>query len=114
MPPTRRTPKIRARVWTFEDEPVDKEFFRKKNTCVTRYTRYQLQLKHTSMQLDPFMQSQIASRLDRRPRMAMFLSSISPPEVNNWIETIADMLLEEKGLENIYERSDADAVNWRA
>ena len=26
------TSQIRARVWTFEDEPVDKEFFRKQNS----------------------------------------------------------------------------------
>ena len=29
---------IRARVWTFEDEPVDKEFFRKKIRAVIGHT----------------------------------------------------------------------------
>lgn len=102
------TSQIRARAWTFEDEVVDKEFFRKRIRSAID-TRYSI--------LDPY--STNAMRLiyaesddipglivDRYGDMLILQSLTTGSEY--WKETFADLLLEETGLSVIFERSDAD------
>src|SRR6266511_1317268 len=99
---------IRARVWTFEDEPVDKEFFRKRIRKAIG-TRYSLS---DSRDTDSFRLIYAESDglpgliVDRYADVLVLQSLTAGSEF--WKETFADILLEETGLSTIYERSDAD------
>jgi 23S rRNA (cytosine1962-C5)-methyltransferase len=99
---------IRARVWTFEDESVDKEFFRKKIRAALA-TRYELQVEHNihAARLVYAESDQLPGLIVDRYGDVLVLQSLTAGS-EYWKETIADLLLEETGLENIYERSDAD------
>jgi len=100
---------IRARVWTFDpSEPVDADFFRKHIATaiaaraawhLTPGTDAQRLIHAESDGLPGLVVDRYADSL-----VAQFLSA--GPEI--WRETIADILLEETGLQSIYERSDAD------
>lgn len=99
---------IRARVWTFNDEPIDQDFFRKKirSAIASRSTL------HTSS--DTNAVRLIYAESDGLPGLivdryddVLVLQSLTTG-IEFWKETIADILLEETGLKNIYERSDAD------
>lgn len=102
------TSQIRARAWTFEDEPVDKEFFRKR-------IRAAIQLRDT-WRLTPdtnayrllYAESDGIPGLivDRYDEVLVLQSLTAGSEF--WKETLADLLLEETRLVTIYERSDAD------
>jgi len=99
---------IRARVWTFEEEPVDKEFFRKK-IHASLATRYELQVEHNinAARLIYAESDNMPGVIVDRYGDVLVLQSLTAGS-EYWKETIADLLLEETGLENIYERSDAD------
>jgi 23S rRNA (cytosine1962-C5)-methyltransferase len=99
---------IRARVWTFEDEPIDKEFFRKRIRA-SLATRYELQVEHNinAARLIYAESDQLPGLIVDRYGDVLVLQSLTAGS-EYWKETIADLLLEETGLENIYERSDAD------
>jgi 23S rRNA (cytosine1962-C5)-methyltransferase len=102
------TSQIRARLWTFEEEPVDREFFR-------RRIRSALDIRHSIID----SRATAAYRLiyaesDGLPGMivdrygdVLVLQSLTAG-AEFWKETLADLLLEETGLSTIYERSDAD------
>ncbi len=102
------TSQIRARVWTFEDEPVDKEFFRKRIRKAID-TRYSLS---DSRDTDSFRLIYAESDgipgliVDRYGDVLVLQSLTAGSEF--WKETLADLLLEETGFSTIYERSDAD------
>jgi 23S rRNA (cytosine1962-C5)-methyltransferase len=99
---------IRARVWTFKDESVDREFFRRK-------IKRAIELRQTSKvegHTDAYRL--IHSESDGIPGIVVDLygdilvlqSSTAGSEF--WKQTIAELLIEETGISNIYERSDAD------
>ena len=100
---------IRARVWTFDQsEPVDAAFFRRRigNAIAARAAWHMppgtnaLRLIHAeSDDLPGLIVDRYADML-----VIQFLSA----GIEFWRETIADILLEETGLQSIYERSDAD------
>ncbi len=99
---------IRARVWTLEDEVVDKEFFRKRiqkaiamryKLQVTSYSNAYRLIYAESDGLPGFI-------IDRYGDVLVLQSLTTGSEF--WKETFADILLEETGLTTIYERSDAD------
>ncbi len=100
---------IRARVWTFDpSESVDESFFRKRihASLVTRHTLNvardtdALRLIHAESDgLPGLIVDRYANTL-----VAQFLAA----GAEFWRETIADLLLELTGLQNLYERSDAD------
>ena len=99
---------IRARVWTFEDEPVDADFFRQKIQSAID-TRQKLNLENLSN-----AQRLIYAESDGIPGLivdrygdVLVLQSLTTGS-EFWKETLADLLLEETGLSAIYERSDAD------
>jgi 23S rRNA (cytosine1962-C5)-methyltransferase len=110
------TSQIRARVWTFEDEPVDKEFFRKR---IRSAVESRQKLKVESVALSPSKGHSNAYRLiyaesDNLPGLivdrygdVLVLQSLTAGS-EFWKEALADLLLEETGLSTIYERSDAD------
>ncbi len=99
---------IRARVWTFEDETVEKDFFRKR-------IRSAIQSRHTwSLTPDTDSYRLIYAESDNLPGLivdrygdVLVLQSLTAGS-EFWKETIADILMEETGLSTIYERSDAD------
>ena len=106
---------IRARVWTFEDETVDKEFFRKKiraaiaaRSAISPSPLTPLPEGEGNAQRLIYAESDyIPGLIVDRYNDALVLQSLTAGS-EFWKETIADILLEETGLKNIYERSDAD------
>ncbi len=117
---------IRARVWTFDpDEVVDADFFRKRirTALQTRTTLGLLTTENTgkknSVSSVPSVVNTDAYRLihaesdgipglivDRYADVLVLQSLTAGSEL--WKETLADILLDETGLQTIYERSDAD------
>ncbi|MDQ3007183.1 MAG: class I SAM-dependent methyltransferase [Chloroflexota bacterium] len=106
---------IRARVWTFEDEPVDKEFFRKRirSAITARSAIFLSPLAHLP-QGDANALRLIYAESDNIPGLIVdrygdvLVMQCLTAGTEYWKETFADLLLEETGLETIYERSDAD------
>ena len=99
---------IRARIWTFEDEPVDKEFFRQRIRLALA-ARRELKIGE-----DTNAARLIYAESDGLPGLivdhygdVLVLQSLTAGS-EFWKETFADLLLEETGLSTIYERSDAD------
>ena len=99
---------IRARVWTFENERVDKEFFRKR-ICSAIETRQKLNLESQSnaYRLIYAESDGIPGLIVDRYSEVLVLQSLTTGS-EFWKETLADLLLEETGLSTVYERSDAD------
>ena len=99
---------IRARVWTFEDKPVDKEFFRARITSAIE-TRQNLNVENRSnaYRLIYAESDGIPGLIVDRYGDVLVLQSLTAGS-EFWKETLADLLLEETGLSTIYERSDAD------
>lgn len=99
---------IRARAWTFEDESVDQDFFRKRiRTAIdTRYSLPDSRLTDSLRLIyaeSDFIPGLIVDRYKDRLVMQCLTAGSE-----FWKETLADLLLEETGLSTIYERSDAD------
>jgi 23S rRNA (cytosine1962-C5)-methyltransferase len=100
---------IRARVWTFDpDEQVNPDFFRKgiraaihaRDTWCLTHDTDALRLIYAESDGLPGL------IVDRYGDVLVLQSLTAGSEF--WKETIADILLEETGLQTIYERSDAD------
>jgi len=99
---------IRARVWTFDDEVVDKEFFRKKIKSAMEARRgLKVESHSDSYRLLHGESDGIAGLIVDRYGDVLVLQSLTAGS-EFWKETIADLLVEETGIQNIYERSDAD------
>jgi len=99
---------IRARVWTFDNKPIDRDFFRnrirssiaaRKSLLVTGQTD-SLRLIHAESDYLPGL---IVDRYADTLVMQCLTTG-----VEFWREPIVELLLEETGLEKLYERSDAD------
>ena len=99
---------IRARVWTFEDETIDKEFFRRKIRSALA-ARQTLNIEHHSnaSRLIYAESDGIPGLIVDRYGDVLVLQSLTAGS-EFWKETLADLLLEETGLFTVYERSDAD------
>jgi len=106
---------IRARVWTFEDETIDKEFFRKRirSAIAVRFAISPSPLTPLPQGVGNALRLIYAESdglpgliVDRYGDVLVLQSLTAGSEY--WKETIADLLLEETGLNTIYERSDAD------
>lgn len=99
---------IRARVWTFADESVDKEFFRRKiKAAVEVRQRLKVESHSNAHRLIHAESDGIPGLIVDRYDNVLVLQSLTAGS-EFWKETIADLLVEETGLQNIYERSDAD------
>jgi 23S rRNA (cytosine1962-C5)-methyltransferase len=99
---------IRARVWTFADEPIDADFFRKR----IRWAIVKRQMLNVTRDTNAYRL--IHAESDGIPGLivdcyddVLVLQSLTAGS-EFWKETFADILVEETGLKNIYERSDAD------
>jgi 23S rRNA (cytosine1962-C5)-methyltransferase len=99
---------IRARVWTFEHEPVETEFFRKRirSAIQTRET-WSLTSETNSYRL-------IYAESDNLPGLIVdtyndvLVIQCLTAGAEYWKETFADLLIEETDIAIVYERSDAD------
>ncbi|MBK8822849.1 MAG: class I SAM-dependent rRNA methyltransferase [Anaerolineales bacterium] len=102
------TSQIRARVWTFNDEPVDKEFFRRKiKSAIEMRQKLKVESHSNSYRLLHAESDGIPGLIVDRYNDVLVLQSLTTGS-EFWKETIADLLVEETGIQNIYERSDAD------
>lgn len=103
---------IRARVWTFADEPVDEEFFRKRIRSAIAMRSPLLLGEGVGVRSNAFRLIYAESDgipgliVDRYDDILVLQSLTAGSEY--WKDTLADLLLEETGLSTIYERSDAD------
>lgn len=99
---------IRARVWTFNDEPIDKEFFRKRirAAIALRQTSKAESYADSYRLLHGESDGTPGFVVDRYKDVLVLQSTTAGSEF--WKETVADLLIEETGIQNIYERSDAD------
>jgi 23S rRNA (cytosine1962-C5)-methyltransferase len=99
---------IRARVWTFKEEPVDADFFRRRirSALETRQT-LEIQRQSNAYRLLYAESDGIPGLIVDRYDDVLVLQSLTTGS-EFWKETLADLLLEETGLSTIYERSDAD------
>lgn len=99
---------IRARVWTFEDESVDKEFFRKRiQTAIKLRDVWNLTHDTDSYRLIHGESDGIPGLIVDRYNDILVLQSLTAG-TEFWKESLADLLIEKTGAETIYERSDAD------
>ena len=97
---------IRARVWTFENEPIDREFFRRRIRKAID-TRNSLFDPTDAVRLIYAESDHLPGFIVDRYGDVLVLQSLTAGS-EHWKETVADLLLEEAGLSTIYERSDAD------
>ena len=102
------TSQIRARVWTFDDEVVDKEFFRKRirKAIDTRYSLFDSSSTDSLRLIYAESDNLPGLIVDRYGDVLVMQCLTAGAEY--WKETFADLLLEETGLSTVYERSDAD------
>jgi 23S rRNA (cytosine1962-C5)-methyltransferase len=99
---------IRARVWTFADEPIDKEFFRKRiRAAIVSRSMFQVPSQSNAFRLIYAESDGIPGLIVDRYGDVLVLQSLTVGS-EYWKDTFADLLLEETGLSAIYERSDAD------
>jgi len=100
---------IRARVWTFDsDEEVNADFFRKKiQDAIHKRSTLNIQQHTNAYRLIHAESDHIPGLIVDRYDDTLVLQSLTAGS-EFWKETIADILVEETGIKNIYERSDAD------
>ena len=105
---------IRARVWTFEDEIVDKKFFHQRIRSAIRAREIWTPHQEATVKSEADSLRLIYAESDGIPGLivdkyndVLVLQSLTAGS-EYWKETFADILLEETGLSTIYERSDVD------
>ena len=99
---------IRARVWTFDDEPVDADFFRKRiRAAIQSRDVWGLRRETDSYRLIYAESDDLPGLIVDRYGDVLVLQSLTTGS-EFWKETFADILLEETGLSTLFERSDAD------
>jgi len=99
---------IRARVWTFNDEPINADFFRQRiQSSIRARDTWHLTPDTDALRLIHAESDGLPGLIVDRYADVLVLQSLTAGS-EFWKETIADILLEETGLKNIYERSDAD------
>jgi 23S rRNA (cytosine1962-C5)-methyltransferase len=99
---------IRARVWTFDDEPVDADLFRQRiRSAIHARDVWGLRRETDSYRLIYAESDDLPGLIVDRYGDVLVLQSLTTG-AEFWKETFADILLEETGLSTIFERSDAD------
>lgn len=105
---------IRARVWAFDDESVDKEFFRQRIKAAIQLRDTWTPRQAAAVKRDTDSYRLLYAESDNIPGLivdrynnVLVLQSLTAGS-EYWKESFADILLEETGLQTIYERSDAD------
>ena len=99
---------IRARVWTFEEEPVDEQLFRKRiRSSIESRRGWGLRRETDSYRLVYAESDSLPGLIVDRYGDVLVLQSLTAGS-EAWKATFADLLLEETGLSTLFERSDAD------
>jgi len=99
---------IRARAWTFENETVDTDFFRKRiRSAIQSRDARGLRRDTDSYRLIYAESDYLPGMIIDRYGDVLVLQSLTVGS-EFWKDTIADILLEVTGLSTVYERSDAD------
>ena len=103
------TSQIRARVWTFDaDEEVNADFFRKRiRAAINQRSILDIQHSTNAYRLIHAESDCLPGLIVDRYANVLVLQSLTAGS-EFWKETLADILLEETGLDTVYERSDAD------
>src|SRR5690606_25424268 len=93
---------------TFNDEEVDKEFFRRRiKVALNSRSRLQLEGQGDAQRLIHGESDGIPGLIVDRYANVLVLQSLTAG-TEFWKQTLADLLVEETGVQIIYERSDAD------
>ena len=99
---------IRARVWTFVDEPVDEGFFRARiRSAVAVRQMWNLGSETDAVRLVYAESDSLPGLIVDRYGEALVMQCLTTG-VEAWRESLADVMIEETGLTSILERSDAD------
>jgi 23S rRNA (cytosine1962-C5)-methyltransferase len=99
---------IRARVWTFDDEPIDEDFFRRRiHGAIQARDALRPQLDSDAFRLIHAESDGLPGFIVDRYANTLVMQCLAAG-VEAWRETLTNLLCEETGLQNIYERSDAD------
>ncbi len=99
---------IRLRVWTFADDPVDHEFFRRKIAAAIHVRdTYLHENDSDSCRLINAESDDLPGIIVDRYYHTLVLQYLTAG-AEFWREAIADLLVELTGLSDIYERSDVD------
>jgi 23S rRNA (cytosine1962-C5)-methyltransferase len=100
---------IRARVWTFDlDEQINPDFFRKRaQRAIAARRTLNIERFSDAYRLIHAESDGLPGLIVDRYGDVLVLQSLTAGS-EFWKDTIADILLEETGLNTIYERSDAD------
>ena len=102
------TSQIRARAWTFGDEPVDAEFFRRKiRASIVSRSMFHVPSDSNAYRLIYAESDGLPGLIVDRYGDTLVLQSLTAG-AEFWKETFANILVEETGIETIDERSDAD------
>jgi 23S rRNA (cytosine1962-C5)-methyltransferase len=102
------TSQIRARAWTFEDKPVDADFFRRKiRSAMDARQKLNIADQSNAYRLIYAESDGLPGLIVDRYDDVLVLQSLTAGS-EFWKQTLADLLLEETGLSIIFERSDAD------
>ncbi len=99
---------IRARVWTFEDVPVDEQFFRGRIRAALEMRRaWNVAADTDAVRLVYAESDGLPGLIVDEYAHVLVMQSLTTG-VEAWRETLASLLLEETRLSTLYERSDAD------
>ena len=99
---------IRARVWTFDDEPVDLDFFRRRIRSALALRRaWDFASQTNALRLVYAESDGLPGLIVDQYADSLVMQSLTAG-VEAWRELLADILLEETGVTGIFERSDAD------
>jgi 23S rRNA (cytosine1962-C5)-methyltransferase len=99
---------IRARVWSFKEEPIDREFFQRRiRSSLAARRSLEIEKRSNAERLIYAESDGIPGLIVDRYGDVLVLQSLTAGS-EFWKETLADLLLAETGLSTIYERSDAD------
>ena len=99
---------IRARVWTFDDQPVNETFFRDRIHRALDVRRTWDLRSHTDALRLVYAESDGLPGLIVDQYGDVLVMQCLTAGVDAWRDTLADLLLQETGLGRIFERSDAD------
>ena len=102
------TSQIRARVWTFDQESVDADFFRRRiRAAIKQRSTLNIQRSANALRLIHAESDGLPGLVVDSYANVLVLQSLTTGS-EFWKETIAGILLEETNQDTIYERSDAD------
>lgn len=99
---------IRARVWTFADEAINADFFRRRiRAALAARDNLGLTAEGNALRLIHAESDGLPGLIVDRYAETLVMQCLTAG-AEYWRETLADILLAETGLNAIYERSDAD------